>query len=85
MKFRLRQINVRVAKKFKKLPIVIDAFQITKEESVDTLEGTMTGNAGDWKITGVDGEKYYVAKDIFRRTYEPDDKAAQKAWDKAYG
>lgn len=84
MKFRLRRMNVRVAKKFKKLPISIDAHQITKEESVHTLEGTMTGNAGDWEVTGIDGEKYYVAKSIFKKTYEPDGADSQKAWDKAY-
>ena len=85
MKFRLTQMNLRVAKKFKKLPVSIDAHQISKQESVDTLEGTMTGNAGDWKVTGVDGEQYYVAQSIFKKTYEPDGKDSQKAWDKAYG
>jgi len=81
MKFRLRQMNVRVAKTFKKKPVTIEAVQITKQESVDTLEGTMTGNPGDWKVTGVEGEEYFVAKGIFKKTYEPEDAEAKK---KAY-
>lgn len=39
--------------------------------TVDTLEGTMTGNMGDWIITGVKGEKYFCKPDIFAATYEP--------------
>ena len=84
MKFRLRQMNIRVALSFKKNPVSIDAHQITKTESVVTLEGTMTGKPGDWKVTGVDGEKYYVAQSIFKKTYEPEGDDSQKAWDKAY-
>jgi hypothetical protein len=37
---------------------------------VVTLEGVMTGNAGDWLITGVKGEKYICRRDIFEQTYE---------------
>ena len=36
-----------------------------------TLEGVMTGNVGDWIITGVNGEKYPCKPDIFEKTYEP--------------
>lgn len=85
MKFRLRNQNARVASKFRKRPVVVDAVQITEEQHVDTLEGRMKGNPGDWLMTGVDGEKYFVARDIFPKTYEPADDAAKKAWEKAYG
>jgi len=37
---------------------------------VETLEGTMEGRAGDWLITGINGEQYPCADDIFRKTYE---------------
>lgn len=37
---------------------------------VYTLEGTMTGNVGDYLIKGVRGEFYFCAKDIFEETYE---------------
>ena len=85
MNFRTKSISIRVAKSYKKLPVAIEAVQIEKEESVQTLEGKMTGNPGDWKVTGVDGEKYYVAKSIFKKTYEPNDAEAKEAWKKAYG
>lgn len=38
--------------------------------SVDTLEGRMTGNPGDWIIKGVKGEIYPCKPDIFAATYE---------------
>ena len=57
--------------KFRKKPVVIDAVRITCEMTVKTLEGTMTGNPGDWLITGVKGEQYFCKDDIFRQTYEP--------------
>lgn len=38
---------------------------------IDTLEGRMTVNNGDWIATGVDGEKWAIKQDIFNRTYEP--------------
>lgn len=39
--------------------------------SIETLEGTMTANAGDWIIKGVKGEFYPCKPDIFAATYEP--------------
>jgi len=39
--------------------------------SIITLEGTMTGNEGDWIIRGVKGELYPCKPDIFDATYEP--------------
>lgn len=38
---------------------------------VETLEGFMRCNPGDWIITGVKGEKYPCKPDIFEATYEP--------------
>lgn len=38
---------------------------------VKTLEGIMTGNIGDWIITGVEGEKYFCKPSVFAATYEP--------------
>lgn len=37
---------------------------------IDTLEGTMTANEGDWIIQGVSGEFYPCKPDIFEKTYE---------------
>ena len=38
---------------------------------IETLEGTMTANTGDWIIRGVQGEFYPCKPDIFKATYEP--------------
>lgn len=39
---------------------------------VDTLEGVMRVDPGDWIITGVKGETYPCKPDIFEVTYEPE-------------
>lgn len=59
---------------FRKKPVVIEAVQITDAPvEIPTLEGTMTGQVGDWLITGVKGEKYPCKPDVFAATYEPAD------------
>lgn len=35
-----------------------------------TKEGNMSINIGDWIATGIDGEHWCIASDIFQRTYE---------------
>jgi len=40
------------------------------EYYINTLEGIMTANAGDWIIKGVKGEFYPCKPDIFEKTYE---------------
>jgi len=37
---------------------------------IETLEGTMTADVGDWIIKGVAGEFYPCKPDIFEATYE---------------
>jgi hypothetical protein len=97
------------ASKFRKKPVVIEAFQITKELamdhwendkplpfglsrlsgswhpidkevhnasiSIETLEGRMIAELGDWIIKGVKGELYPCKPDIFEATYEAIDEA----------
>ena len=57
--------------KFRKKPVVVDAYQTDKEMYIETLEGTMHAEKGDWIITGVHGEQYPCKPDIFEKTYEP--------------
>ncbi|MGW6455012.1 hypothetical protein ACWF94_03655 [Streptomyces sp. NPDC055078] len=38
---------------------------------IDTLEGTMRAEPGDWIIKGVKGEFYPCKPDIFAATYDP--------------
>jgi hypothetical protein len=56
--------------KYRKKPIVIDAFQTNTKTIIHTLEGDMIANVGDWIITGVNNEKYPCKPDIFEKTYE---------------
>ena len=37
---------------------------------IDTLEGTMRADVGDWIIRGVKGEFYPCKPDIFKATYK---------------
>jgi hypothetical protein len=66
--------------KYRKKPIVIEAYQTDKELGIETLEGTMRAHVGDYIITGVRGEKYPCKPDIFEQTYEPADAPAASQW-----
>ena len=71
--------------KFMKKPVVIEATQwfkmgdhpkvfmgqLSDRPRIDTLEGPMFVDVGDWIITGVKGEHYPCKPDIFEATYEP--------------
>ena len=75
-------------KKYRKKPVVIEAFQLqldtlayelinlgfilteTGKVVIQTLEGDMVANVGDWIIKGIAGEFYPCKPDIFDQTYE---------------
>lgn len=57
--------------KYRKKPVVIEAYQTGVELDIETLEGTMHASVGDFIITGVHGEQYPCKPDIFFETYEP--------------
>jgi hypothetical protein len=61
------------AGEFRKLPVVVKAYRYKGRapKTLQTLEGPMKANPGDWIITGVQGEKYACDDAIFRKTYEP--------------
>lgn len=58
-------------KKYRKKPVIVEAYQTEIEMDVNTLEGTIHASAGDYIITGVNGERYPCKPDIFKKTYEP--------------
>ena len=66
--------------KYRKKPIIIEAYQTNKELDIETLEGTMHASVGDYIITGVNGEQYPCKPDIFAKTYEPADAPAASPW-----
>ena len=80
--------------KYRKKPVVIDAVRfngligngVEVEMSnngmnfyINTLEGKMKVQSGDWIITGVKGEKYACKPDIFQITYEPMTQEAEQS------
>ena len=56
--------------KYRKKPVIIEAYQTDHEQDIDTLEGVMHASVGDYIITGVHGEQYPCKPDIFEETYE---------------
>ena len=56
--------------KFRKKPIIIEAYQTKEEKIIQTLEGPLRAAPGDWIITGLRGEQYPRKPDIFEKTYE---------------
>lgn len=52
------------------------AVRIGEPFTVDTLEGRMTGRAGDFLAVGVAGERYPVAAEIMAASYTPVDEGA---------
>ena len=61
--------KIKIVKAIKK-PIIVNAEQVETETTIHTIEGPLTAKPGDWIITGVEGEKWPVKKDIFEKTYE---------------
>ena len=56
---------------FRKKPVVVEAVRTYEPLVVETLEGNMQAQAGDWIIKGVKGELYPCKDDIFRQSHEP--------------
>ena len=46
------------------------AVQMDEAFEVETLEGTMKGQKGDYLAEGVDGERWPVKKSIFEKTHK---------------
>lgn len=56
--------------KYRKKPVIIQAYKTKERVVIHTLEGDMVAEKGDYIITGVQGEKYPCKPDIFEQTYE---------------
>lgn len=42
-----------------------------KSLTIDTLEGHVTAECGDWIIKGIEGEIYPCKDSVFQKTYDP--------------
>jgi hypothetical protein len=57
-------------KHYKKRPQIIHAKEMLEPFQVETLEGVMRGNAGDFLVWGVEGEQYPCTRSVFLGTYQ---------------
>ena len=65
--------NIRAVSEFMapEMPVYMGEFANADELiGIDTLEGRMVAQTGDWIIRGVQGELYPCKPDIFDATYE---------------
>lgn len=53
-----------------KKPIPVRVHQVDEDFTVETLEGTLKGKAGDYLVVGVKGEMYAIDQEIFAETYD---------------
>ncbi|OYD07589.1 hypothetical protein [Paludifilum halophilum] len=56
--------------KYRKKPVIVEAYQTDKVMYINTLEGVHRADPGDWIITGVEGERYPCKPKVFEKTYE---------------
>jgi len=51
-------------------PLMVHAVRMDTDFTVQTLEGEMTGRAGDFLIKGVAGEYYPLSSELFVSNYD---------------
>jgi hypothetical protein len=66
----LDELKIRKAKRYAKKPLQVLAWQTDEKLYIQTLEGVMKANKGDYIIQGVKGEYYPCKPDVFKETYE---------------
>lgn len=57
--------------KYRRKPIVVEAVKISSPITIDTAEGKLNGETGDYLITQADGAQFPCNAEIFDKTYEP--------------
>ncbi len=62
--------DITGAVKALKKPLPITACKINEPFTVETTEGVMKGEEGDWLMQGVLGEMYICPADVFDKTYD---------------
>jgi len=57
-------------RQFRKRPAIINAMQMNVPFEVETLEGMMRGDSGDWLVEDIAGDLYPCKDSIFQTMYE---------------
>jgi len=68
--FKANRIPDLAFKEAFKKPLRVRCVQINEPFSIETLEGTLKGKAGDWLMVGIEGEMWAIDNDIFKKTYD---------------
>lgn len=55
-------MNTMKIKKYRKKPVVIEAYQTDKVLTIHTLEGDMIASKGDYIITGVHASRIFLKR-----------------------
>lgn len=63
------ELHERTAGHFVKKPIPVFARPACPGETVKTREGELIAQAGDWIMTGIEGEHYPIGAAILAKTY----------------
>lgn len=58
---------MNIKRKYRKKPVIIEAYQTDEELLIHTLEGDLLASVGDYIITGINGEQYPCKPDIFEK------------------
>lgn len=64
------KLKEELFEEYRKKPVTVKAYQTDEELEIETLEGTMRADVGDFIIKGIKGEPYPCKPDIFYATYE---------------
>jgi hypothetical protein len=55
---------------YRKRPVVVQAKELEQRVEIETREGTVVGEPGDYLLVGVDAEVYPCDPEIFDATYD---------------
>jgi len=65
----IKEKNVKWLR-FVKIPIVVEAYRTNRVLYIQTLEGVMKANVGDWIIKGIANEIYPCKHVVFEKSYQ---------------
>ncbi len=63
-------VKAKNVKTYISRPVFIEAYKTDKVMYIDTLEGKMKADKGDYIITGIIGEQYPCKPEVFEKLYE---------------
>jgi len=64
------ELKEELFEEYRKKPVVVKAYKTDEEMLIETREGVMRADPGDYIILGIKGEPYPCKPDIFHETYD---------------